>query len=205
MLLFICCGLSMVKRDHFCGRRSIGRSLESLPAKKSNLSFAIVSREEKGRSWMCKKRHKAMFDFCVSLIHHLRPKNGKEKRHHSNIPDKDSSNLCEDRLCSHFVLLTPSIISSHLFQMLWLYWHNYTATYLSCYRDYDCAGWWHTAPGICIFYKNYSWKSASEANRPWGVFSHLQCAVCDHLTRDNELVAFSQSKWNRPWLSFLTW
>lgn len=76
----------------------------------------------------------------------------RKKRQHCDIPEKDPYNLCEDRLCSHFVLLTPSIISSHLFQMLWLYWKNYTVTYLSCDCDcdYECAGWWqHPASASC--------------------------------------------------------
>lgn len=119
-------------------------------------------------------------------------KNSQEKAHRSNIPDK-----LKDRLCIHFVLLTPSVISSHLFQMLRLHWHNYTTTYLSCGCDWLC--WVMAAPGICIIKKITHENLLQKLIGPEGFSVIFYCMyMWSTYTKTGKLAAFNQFQWNHP-------
>lgn len=134
MLLVICCGLSMVKHKgtkslnclfkllkvlrqhevaisivscrhvaHFCGRSGIGHCLESLPGKeKKTRANKWIHQRRKAEAEIVSrdtKRYSASVRVLLIVAKDWWRKTG--------------------RLCSHFVLLTPS--ASHLFQMLSLY------------------------------------------------------------------------------------
>lgn len=133
----------------------------------------------------------------------LRLKNGTETSHFSVTQDKkDPCNLYEDRLCSHFVHLTPSLISSHYSRCCDCIDTSNTASYLSCDCDYDCAGWWQHLASASLkkttkikTYENQLQKLIGPER-----FSVLTSAsyTCDQLTQDKELVAFNVSYWSSP-------